>query len=127
MDKTVIDTKLAPKAIGPYSQAIRTGNLLFISGQLPINPADGVIPHDIKAQTCQILENLKSILEAAGTSLSAVVKTTVYLNNLDDFDAMNAVYQAYFTRGAPARSTIEVSQIPRGALIEIEAISLISD
>ena len=126
MSKEVIFTEKAPKAIGPYSQAIKSGNLLFISGQVPVNPITGELTGDIKVQTRQVLENLKSILAAAGASTADVVKTTVFLKNLDDFVAMNEVYREYFPIDAPARSTIEVVRIPRGALIEIEAIAVIA-
>ena len=126
MPKNVIFTDKAPKAIGPYSQANQSGNLLFISGQIPINPVTGEISGDISAQTRQALENLKSILAAAGATPADVVKTTVFLKNLDDFNAMNAIYGEYFTLDTPARSTIEVSRIPRGALVEIEAIAVIN-
>jgi 2-iminobutanoate/2-iminopropanoate deaminase len=125
MSKEVIFTDKAPKAIGPYSQAIKFGNILFISGQVPVNPATGELTGDIKVQTRQVLENIKSILAAAGASASDVVKTTVFLQNLDDFAAMNEIYGAYFPKEAPARSTVEVARIPRGALIEIEAIAVI--
>jgi 2-iminobutanoate/2-iminopropanoate deaminase len=124
VSKEVIKTSGAPGAIGPYSQAIMSGNLIFVSGQVPINPATGEIRGDIKVQTQQSLENLKAILAAAGTGLSNVVKTTVFLKNLDDFNAMNEVYAEYFTQDAPARSTVEVSRIPRGALVEIEATAV---
>jgi 2-iminobutanoate/2-iminopropanoate deaminase len=127
MAKQVITTNQAPKAIGPYSQAIQAGNLLFISGQVPINPVTGQIPGDIQVQTRQSLENIKGILEATGASLAQVVKTTVFLKNLDEFNSMNEIYQEYFTKDAPARSTVEVSRIPRGALIEIEAIAFLED
>jgi 2-iminobutanoate/2-iminopropanoate deaminase len=126
MSKEVIFTDKAPKAIGPYSQAIKFGNILFISGQVPVNPATGELTGDIKVQTRQVLENIKSILAAAGASASDVVKTTVFLQNLDDFAAMNEIYGAYFPKEAPARSTVEVARIPRGALIEIEAIAFIN-
>ena len=125
MSKEVIFTDKAPKAIGPYSQAIKFGNILFISGQVPVNPATGELTGDIKVQTRQVLENIKSILAAAGASASDVVKTTVFLQNLDDFAAMNEIYGAYFPKEAPARSTVEVARIPRGALIEIESIAVI--
>jgi len=125
MSKEVIFTDKAPKAIGPYSQAIKFGDILFISGQVPVNPATGELTGDIKVQTRQVLENIKSILAAAGASASDVVKTTVFLQNLDDFAAMNEIYGAYFPKEAPARSTVEVARIPRGALIEIEAIAVI--
>ena len=126
MSKEVIFTEKAPKAIGPYSQAIKSGNLLFISGQVPVNPTTGELTGDIKVQTQQVLENLKSILVAAGASVSDIVKTTVFLRNLDDFNVMNEVYREYFPNDAPARSTIEVSRIPRESLIEIEAIAVIN-
>jgi 2-iminobutanoate/2-iminopropanoate deaminase len=126
MSKEVIFTEKAPKAIGPYSQASKSGNLLFISGQVPVNPTTGELTGDIKVQTRQVLENLKSILLAAGASTIDIVKTTVFLKNLDDFNTMNEVYREYFPNNAPARSTIEVIRIPRGALIEIEAIAVIN-
>ena len=126
MSKEVIFTEKAPKAIGPYSQASKSGNLLFISGQVPVNPTTGELTGDIKVQTRQVLENLKSILLAAGASTIDIVKTTVFLKNLDDFNVMNEIYGAYFPQDAPARSTIEVARIPRGALIEIEAIAVIN-
>lgn len=125
MAKKVISTVQAPQAIGPYSQAIRTGSLIFVSGQIPIDPATGQFQGDINFQTHQSLENIKAILTAAGAALSDVVKTTVHLNILKDFNLMNSIYQSYFPDNAPARSTIEVSNIPRGALIEIEAIAVI--
>jgi 2-iminobutanoate/2-iminopropanoate deaminase len=127
MPKKVISTNLAPRAIGPYSQAVKSGNLLFVSGQIPLNPVTGEITGDIREQTRQALENLESILGAAGASLTDVMKTTVFLKNLDDFSSMNAVYQEYFLKDSPARSTIEVSRIPRGALVEIEAIAVINE
>jgi 2-iminobutanoate/2-iminopropanoate deaminase len=126
MSKEVIFTDKAPKAIGPYSQAIKFGNILFISGQVPVNPATGELTGDIKVQTRQVLENIKSILSAAGASANDIVKTTVFLKNLDDFTAMNEIYSVYFPKEAPARSTVEVARIPRGALIEIEAIAFIN-
>ena len=126
MSKKVIITERAPKAIGPYSQAIKSGNLLFISGQVPVNPTTGELTSDIKVQTRQVLESLKSILVAAGASTADVVKTTLFLKNLDDFNVINEIYSEYFLKDAPARSTIEVVRIPRGALIEIEAIAVIA-
>ena len=126
MSKEVIFTEKAPKAIGPYSQAIKSGNMLFISGQVPVNPATGELTGDIRIQTRRVLENIKSILLAAGASLVDIAKTTVFLKNMDDFAAMNEVYREYFPNDAPARSTIEVSRIPRGSLVEIEAIAVIA-
>jgi 2-iminobutanoate/2-iminopropanoate deaminase len=127
MSKVVVQTGVAPRAIGPYSQAIKYGNWLFISGQLPLDPETGKMPSDVKEQTRQSLENLKAILTAAGAVLSDVVKTTVFLKNLDQFTQINEVYAEYFTKEAPARSTVEVSHIPRGALIEIEAIAIVNE
>jgi len=116
----------APRAIGPYSQAIKVGNLLFFSGQIPVNPASGQIESpDIEAQTRRVLENLKAIVETTGGALSSVVKTTVYLTSLLDFDLMNEVYAEYFPFRPPARSTVEVSALPKDALIEIDAIAVL--
>jgi len=126
MTKKVIKTDNAPKPGGPYSQAIKAGNLLFIAGQLPLNPATGKVEGDITIQTGQTLENISAILEAAGASMQDVVKTTVYLKNLNDFNAMNAAYEGFFLRNPPARACVEVSNLGRGSLIEIEAIADIS-
>mgnify|MGYP001569931794 CR=1 FL=1 len=124
--KKVISTDAAPKAIGPYSQAIRAGNLLFISGQLALDPKTGnMVGTDIKTQTKQCLENIKGVLAAAGVSLTSVVKTTVFLKNMDHFGEMNQVYQQYFPSEAPARSTVEVSRLPKDALVEIESVAII--
>lgn len=119
-----IHTENAPAAIGPYSQAVQAGNLLFVSGQLPIDPATGVFAgEDIAAQTRQSLTNIRSILEKAGYSCADVVKTTVLLANIEDFAAMNAVYAEFFTENCPARAAYAVKDIPKGALVEIEAIA----
>ena len=121
--KNIISTANAPAAIGPYSQAIDLGALVITSGQLPIDPATGAFPEGIKAQTNQSLTNVKAILEAAGLSMDSVVKTTVFLQNMGDFAAMNAVYAEFFTEGQyPARSAVEVAALPKGALVEIETI-----
>jgi len=118
----IIQTPNAPAAIGPYSQAIVVGDLLFTSGQIPLR-ADGTLNDgDIVVQTTQVLANLKAVIEAAGADLSKVVKTTVFLKNLDDFVAMNGVYGEVFAGHAPARSTVQVSKLPRDVLVEIEAI-----
>ncbi|MCS7061766.1 MAG: RidA family protein [Anaerolineae bacterium] len=123
--RTVIHTDSAPKAIGPYSQAIALDQLVFCSGQIPIDPATGnLIEGDIGAQTRRVLHNLSAVLEAAGSSLQHVVKTTVFLQSMNDFAAMNAVYAEFFADNPPARSTIEVSKLPKGALVEIEAIAV---
>ncbi len=122
---TAIHTDAAPKAIGPYSQAIVLDNLVFCSGQIPIDPATGnLIEGDVSAQTERVLQNLSAVLQAAGSSLQHVVKTTVFLQSMNDFAAMNAVYATWFTGTPPARSTIEVAKLPKGALVEIEAIAV---
>ena len=119
-----ISKKKAPAAIGPYSQAIRVGNLIYTSGQIPLNPATGAfVEGGIKEQTRQALTNIKAILEEAGTSMDNVVKTTVFMANMDDFADMNAVYAEFFTEPYPARSAVAVKTLPKGALIEIEVIA----
>ena len=121
---TPIHTPNAPAAIGPYSQAIQTGNMLFVSGQIPIDPATGVFAgEDIATQTRQSLTNVSNILAAAGYSLNDVVKTTVLLADIADFATMNAVYAEFFTENKPARACFAVKDLPRGALVEIEAIA----
>ncbi len=123
--RQVISTPSAPKAIGPYSQAIRAAGLLFLSGQVPLDPATGqMIEGDIAKQTERVLENLKALLEAAGSSLERAVKTTVYLKDMNDFPSMNEVYKRYFQDDPPARSTIEAARLPRDARIEMDLIAL---
>jgi 2-iminobutanoate/2-iminopropanoate deaminase len=123
--RTVIATELAPKAIGPYSQAIRTSELVFVAGQTPIDPAVGqVVDGDVSAQTRRVLQNIAAILEAAGTSLSKAVKTTVFLADMANFKAMNEVYAEFFPQHPPARSTVAVAGLPLGAQVEIECIAL---
>jgi len=125
MHRTVISTERAPAAIGPYSQAIAAGSLIFLSGQLPIDPATGaLIDGDIAAMTRQIFRNIETVLAAAGSTLSKVVKVTVFLADLNDFQAMNAAYAEFFTHDPPARSTVQVARLPRDARIEIEVIAL---
>lgn len=119
-----IDTPSAPAAVGPYSQAIRSGSLVFCSGQLPIDAATGVLADGIEHQTAQCLRNLEAVLHAAGTGLRGIVKTTVFLKNMHDFAAMNAVYGTVFQDACPARSTVEVARLPKDALIEIEAVAV---
>lgn len=120
----IIHTDKAPAAIGPYSQAVRTGNLLFVSGQIPIDPATGVFAgEDITTQTRQSLNNVKAILEAAGFCLADVVKATVLLSDMADFAAMNAVYAEFFPNNCPARAAFAVKDLPRGALVEIEVVA----
>jgi len=124
--RTPIHTDSAPKAIGPYSQAIVAGGMAYCSGQIPIDPATGnLVEGGIEAQTHQALRNLSAVLQAAGSDLARVVKTTVFLQSMNDFAAMNAVYATYFSQTPPARSTIEVAKLPRAALVEIEAIAII--
>jgi 2-iminobutanoate/2-iminopropanoate deaminase len=127
MSKSVIATDKAPAAIGPYSQAVRVGNLIFTAGQIPLDPATGqVVAGGITEQTTRALENLKAILLEAGSSLAQVVKTTVFLKNFNDFAAMNAVYGSYLGGDdvpPPARSTVEVARLPKDVLVEIEVIA----
>ena len=124
MSKQVISTPGAPAAIGPYSQAVRSGNLLFLSGQIPLDPATGqLVAGDITAQTERVLKNLVAILEAAGSSLEKVLKTTVYLRDLMEFGKMNEVYGRFFGEKPPARATVEVARLPRDAAIEIDMMA----
>lgn len=118
-----ISTKNAPAAIGPYSQALDLGNLVFVSGQLPVDPATGTMPATVEEQAAQSLANLKAILAAAGLEMSDVVKTLVFLADLNDFAAVNAVYEKAFTAPFPARSCVQVAGIPKGARLEIECIA----
>ena len=121
----VVSTDSAPSAIGPYSQAIVTGGLVFASGQIPINPADGTIPAGVEAQAEQVFRNVAAILSAAGTNLSRAVKTTLFIKNMDDFAAINAIYARHFTEPYPARSCVEVARLPKNALLECEVIAKI--
>jgi 2-iminobutanoate/2-iminopropanoate deaminase len=125
MDKHSIDTAKAPKAIGPYSQGVRLGKLVFTSGQLPINPETGELVNDIKEATRQSLENVKAILIDASASMNSIVKTTVFLRDMNDFTAMNEIYATFFPNNPPARSAIQVARLPKDAIIEIEAIATI--
>jgi len=121
----VIATDAAPKAIGPYSQAIRSAGLLFLAGQIPLDPATmQIVEGDIARQTERVLENVKAILTAAGSSLDRVVKTTVFLKDMNEFATMNEVYGRYFPQNPPARSTVEAARLPRDAKIEIEVVAL---
>jgi 2-iminobutanoate/2-iminopropanoate deaminase len=122
--RQAVSTPRAPQAIGPYSQAIRAGDLLFVSGQIPMDPSSGaVVPGDVAAQTHRVMQNLQAVLEAAGSSLEAVVKTTIFLVDLSDFAVVNEVYGGYFTAPAPARATVQVARLPRDVRVEIDAIA----
>ncbi|GFP20848.1 2-iminobutanoate/2-iminopropanoate deaminase [Candidatus Hakubella thermalkaliphila] len=126
MDREAVVSKNAPKAIGPYAQAVRVGNLIYTSGQIPIHPqTNQTVEGGIEEQTRRVLENLKSLLEDAGTSMKAMVKTTIFLANMDDFAKVNEIYASYFDREPPARSCIQVAGLPKGALIEVEGIAVI--
>ncbi len=124
MSKQAISTPLAPAAIGPYSQAIRSGSLVFLSGQIPLDPETGkIVEGDAAVQTARVLQNLSAILEAAGSSLGQVLKTTVYLKDMADFAMMNEVYARFFVESPPARATVEVSRLPRNVSVEIDLIA----
>jgi len=126
MKKNVIQTEKAPRAIGPYSQAIRAGNFLFLSGQIPLDPRTGeLIRGDIQQQTQQVLENIRRVLESQNLGMEDVVKVTIFLKNIGDFNQVNEVYGAYFPSSPPARSTVGVAGLPKDAEIEIEAIALV--
>lgn len=123
--KEVISTEKGPKAIGPYSQAIKANGFVYAAGQIPFDPATGqLIQGDVAQQTARVLENLKAIIEAAGSSLEKTVKTTVFLKDMNDFGAMNEVYARYFSQNPPARSTVEVSRLPRDVRVEIDLVAI---
>ncbi|MBL4931369.1 RidA family protein [Clostridium paridis] len=124
MNKEIISTNNAPGAIGPYSQGVKIGELIYTSGQIPLNPKTGEIPETIQEQTKQSLENCKAILEAGGTSLDNVFKTTVFLSDMNDFVSMNEVYASYFPSNPPARSAVQVARLPKDVKIEIEMIAI---
>jgi 2-iminobutanoate/2-iminopropanoate deaminase len=123
MSKKIVHTDNAPKAIGPYSQAVETNGMLFISGQIPVNPQTGLIPDGINAQTKQVMENIAAILHEAGYDFSDVVKSTCLLSDITHFKAMNEVYAAYYTHDCPARAAFAVKDLPMGVLVEIETIA----
>ena len=118
-----IKTNNAPLAIGPYSQAVVTNNMVFTSGQIPVDPQSGAIPDGIEAQAKKVFDNLKNLLEASGTSIDNVVKTTVFIQNMQDFAVVNKIYETYFSKPYPARSCIEAAKLPKDVLIEVEAIA----
>lgn len=123
MSKQEIVTSKAPAAIGPYAQAIQAGGFLFASGQIPVNPEDGAVPPTVEEQAKQALTNLGAILEQAGAGFADVVKTTVFIRSMEDFSAVNKVYASFFKAPYPARSCVEVSALPKGVLVEVEAIA----
>jgi 2-iminobutanoate/2-iminopropanoate deaminase len=127
MEKTQISTSDAPAAIGPYSQAIRYGQFIYTSGQIPLDPVTGeLVGTNVQEQTHRVLQNLQAVLKSAGTSLDKVIKTTVFLAHMSDFQAMNVVYSSYFNDSvAPARSTVAVAELPRKSLVEIECVALV--
>ena len=128
MSKKIINTEKAPAAVGPYSQAVSTAALVFASGQIPIDPTTGsVVTGDIKTQTRQVLNNLKEVLAAAGSSLDKVVKATVFITNMDDFPVVNKIYAEFFPADPPARACVEVSRLPKGVNVEIEAVALVGE
>ena len=122
--KKVISTTKAPAAIGPYSQAIEANGFVFASGQIPVDPETGVIPEGIEAQAEQVMKNMKNLLEAAGTSIDQVVKTSVFIKNMDDFATINGIYAIYFEKDCPARSCVEIARLPKDVLLEMEAIAV---
>lgn len=123
MEKKQVHTDRAPAAIGPYSQAIDLGSLVFTSGQIPVAP-DGTVSNDVAEQTRQCLENLKAVLEAAGSSMDRVIKTTVFITDMEQFGVINGVYAEFFTQPYPSRSCVQVAKLPKGVAIEIEAVAL---
>ncbi|MFZ5942915.1 MAG: RidA family protein [Bacillota bacterium] len=124
--RTIINTDKAPQAIGPYSQAVKAGQLLFVSGQIPINAQTGeLVKDDIQAETKQVLENLKAIIEAAGAQMKDVIKTTIFLKDMNNFALVNETYAGYFPADSPARACVEVSRLPKDVNVEIEAIILV--
>ncbi len=126
MQRTQVNTTHAPAAIGPYSQAIRCGQVVYTAGQVALDPTSGeLVGDDVQAQTQRVIQNLQAVLVSAGASLKTVVKTTVFLAHMSDFQAMNAIYASYFTDPAPPRSTVAVAELPRKALVEIECVALV--
>ena len=125
MSKEIIATENAPAAVGPYSQAIKVGSMVYTSGQIGLNPDGSGMVDGLEAQTHQVLKNLSAVLEAAGSSLGNVVKTTVFLSDINDYAVVNGIYAEYFTGNPPARSAVEVANLPLGALVEVEAVGIV--
>ncbi len=127
-ERVVVDSPLAPKAVGPYSQAIKVGNMIFCSGSIPLDPASGeVVGTDVATQTEQVLKNLEAVLQVVDSGLFQVAKTTVYLKNMEDFPAMNEVYAKFFQVDPPARATVEVARLPKDVLVEIDCIAIVPE
>ena len=125
MSKRIVRTEQAPQAIGPYSQAVVAGGFVYVAGQLALDPNTGqLVPGDVRIQTKRVMENIKAILEGAGSSMAGVVKTTVFLRDLNDFGAMNEIYGSYFQEDPPARSTVQVAKLPREGAVEIEVVAV---
>ena len=124
MARETINAKNAPAAVGPYVHAVKAGDTLYASGQLGLIPETGVLPEGVEAQAKQAMENLKAVVEAAGMTMADIVKTTVFLSDINDFAAVNAIYASYFTGDAPARSCVQVAQLPKAGLVEVEAIAV---
>ena len=124
MARETINAKNAPAAVGPYVHAVKAGNTLYTSGQRGLSPETGVLPEGVEAQAKQAMENLKAVVEAAGMTMADIVKTTVFLADINDFAAVNAIYASYFTGDAPARSCVQVAQLPKAGLVEVEAIAV---
>lgn len=128
MKKEIIQTSKAAAAVGPYSQAIKMGDFIFTSGQIPVDPkTNELVGEDIESQTHQVFENLIAVLEAANATLEDIVKTTIFMKNMDEFETVNAIYGEYFTENPPARSTVEAARLPKDILIEIEVIAVVSE
>lgn len=126
MPKEIIKTSTAPQAIGPYSQAVRVSKFLFLSGQIPLDPSTGeLVSGTIEEETTRVMENIKAVLAAAGADMASIVKTTIFLTDLGDFAVVNATYGKYFTADPPARSTVQVAALPKGARVEIECIAVV--
>lgn len=123
--RTIVSTDRAPAALGPYSQAVRVGNLLFTSGQVALTPDDAMVEGDVRAQTTQVMANLQAVLEAAGTGFEHVVKSTCFLRDMNDFTAFNEVYGGFFPGDPPARSTVQVARLPKDAAVEVELVALV--
>lgn len=125
MNREIISTTKAPSAIGPYSQGVKVGNMIYTSGQIPVNPETGELEMDIKKATKRSMENIKAILEEAGTTLENIIKTTIFLKDMNDFALVNEVYASFFKENPPSRSCVEVARLPKDAVIEIEAIATV--